>query len=529
MIVGTLAAVALLRRRSELEAWALAACPGVGLLLVAVNPYGQEGIFRAVLFGIPWLAILASDLFAARTRGSSIALLVVCVCLVSTFLISSFGLDGATVIRKSDLAAVRAFEAQGGRGPTSPHYLVLLQPGDQPTTPTEQGGRHFIWGLDRLELKLDKLDELPPAQRVRLLTDRVGTSPDCPGARPRSTRSGRSRERTTVAPTHCSPRPTPEPCVRPSPRPRTGLRRPPGKGPSSSDSSGGVRPGRLGEADRRDCRWLGRPRAGRRRSRRRGHPTTVRPGHRVRCPLGDPDRGRRAGHSLPHPVAGCLRLRRRSRGERRDAGDVRAVRPRSGARSAAPVRDRCRSARPAPSRIGQPRDLRSDGGRRRGELADVDGRDRLRTARSGPAGHRVGRPLCGDEHGPGASAEPGPVGRVLLREPGAVRGRRGDQPRPRQRRRGDRHDVRARAGAGPDPRAGPGPCLCAPEGSPSARRRDGAARLRLRGTPGSGGAERAGPERVGSPDHPVGAGSPPSRATRSPTTWARSRCCFSGC
>ena len=183
VIVGTLAAVALLRRRSDLEAWALAACPGVGLLLVAVNPYGQEGIFRAVLFGIPWLAILASDLFAARTRGSSIGLFVVCVCLASTFLISSFGLDGTNVIRTSDLAAVRAFEAQGGRDPTSPHYLVLLQPGDQPTTPPEKGGRHFIWGLDQLELKLDKLDVLPPAQRVRLLTDRVEAFTGLPGSR----------------------------------------------------------------------------------------------------------------------------------------------------------------------------------------------------------------------------------------------------------------------------------------------------------------------------------------------------------
>jgi len=40
-------------------AWAYGLSTSAGLALVLVNPYGNEGIFRACLFAIPWLAVLA--------------------------------------------------------------------------------------------------------------------------------------------------------------------------------------------------------------------------------------------------------------------------------------------------------------------------------------------------------------------------------------------------------------------------------------------------------------------------------------
>jgi hypothetical protein len=147
-VVGCLALVTLLRNRRRARAWALACCPAVGLILIAVQPYGQEGIFRAALFGIPWLAILAAPLLASPRPLPRAALAAVAVLLTPLFLVASFGLDAFTVIRPSDYAAARQFRALGGANPPEQYVLLTLSSGDVPTSPDAAGGHHPVWGLD---------------------------------------------------------------------------------------------------------------------------------------------------------------------------------------------------------------------------------------------------------------------------------------------------------------------------------------------------------------------------------------------
>jgi hypothetical protein len=146
LIVGLLALVTLIRYRRDLRCWALACCPGIGIILVATNPYGQEGIFRAALFGVPWLAILAGPLFVSGRRFVRVALLATSAVLCATFLVSSFGLDAVNVIRPGDLAAVRHYQTLGGPRPPYPYYLLRLTPGDQPTAPSVEGGTFAMFG-----------------------------------------------------------------------------------------------------------------------------------------------------------------------------------------------------------------------------------------------------------------------------------------------------------------------------------------------------------------------------------------------
>jgi hypothetical protein len=105
--------------------------PSVGLVLIAVNPYGQEGIFRAALFGIPWLAALAASCFPAHHRRASRAwFLAVCGVLTVTFLVASFALDAFTVTRPADVRALR-HAVEDSRGT---YIAVYLGAGDLPTT-----------------------------------------------------------------------------------------------------------------------------------------------------------------------------------------------------------------------------------------------------------------------------------------------------------------------------------------------------------------------------------------------------------
>jgi hypothetical protein len=180
LLLGLLAAVALWRQRRDASAWAMAFCPPVGLMIVAVNPYGQEGIFRTALFGIPWLALLASHLWRRPTVWSRALLGVTSLILASCFLVSSFGLDAFNVIRRGDLAAVRAFQADGGPRPPYPRYLLLLEPGDHPISPGEIGGSHLVWGRDRVDLPSAEANRLDTRREMQLLTRRLVDSTQQP-------------------------------------------------------------------------------------------------------------------------------------------------------------------------------------------------------------------------------------------------------------------------------------------------------------------------------------------------------------
>jgi hypothetical protein len=164
LLVGAVALVALLRGRRDLRTWALACCPGVGLVLVAVNPYGQEAIFRAALFGIPWLAALAARRFSPRRRRRTrLPLLAVLLALSATFLLSSSGLDALTVTRVADAHAVRyALADSGGR-----YDVVTIGTGDLPVTlrpGTRSVGR---WAVD---VQSPEALAMSPDDRVEWLT-----------------------------------------------------------------------------------------------------------------------------------------------------------------------------------------------------------------------------------------------------------------------------------------------------------------------------------------------------------------------
>jgi GT2 family glycosyltransferase len=108
LVVGALIGFA--RHRHEPWARAYLCSAGVGALLLLANPYGNEGIFRCSLFGIPWLALLA--VYAVERPSPLIrygAWSALSVGLLATFLVAAFGMDASGVMRHSDLDAWRSF------------------------------------------------------------------------------------------------------------------------------------------------------------------------------------------------------------------------------------------------------------------------------------------------------------------------------------------------------------------------------------------------------------------------------------
>jgi hypothetical protein len=113
--------------------WGFLICAGMGLIAITFNSYGNEGIFRAALFGIPWLAVLAMQAVPGNPPlWVSAAFGAVAVGLLGTFLIAMFGLDNVYVIRPADFEAYQAYEAQA---PAS-SFILDLSYGDLPDSVT---------------------------------------------------------------------------------------------------------------------------------------------------------------------------------------------------------------------------------------------------------------------------------------------------------------------------------------------------------------------------------------------------------
>jgi hypothetical protein len=96
-------------------AWAYALCPIVGISLIAINPYGNEGIFRATLFAIPWMAVLAMRMphpsrllppvFSHR-HVFPISIAVGLCGLLATFVFAAYSMDGTNVLPRGNVTVV---------------------------------------------------------------------------------------------------------------------------------------------------------------------------------------------------------------------------------------------------------------------------------------------------------------------------------------------------------------------------------------------------------------------------------------
>jgi hypothetical protein len=130
VILIVLALIGFVRYRRRPGSWALILSAGVGIVFIAINPYGDEGIFRAALFGIPWLVLLALA-SVRKPRWRRIAVAPLCCVMLACFLVAEFGLDQTNVVRRGDVTSLDAFVS---RAPPDSTRLEVGGEGDLPTT-----------------------------------------------------------------------------------------------------------------------------------------------------------------------------------------------------------------------------------------------------------------------------------------------------------------------------------------------------------------------------------------------------------
>ncbi|ADP78217.1 hypothetical protein FraEuI1c_0129 [Pseudofrankia inefficax] len=176
-LIGLIGGLAVLRNRRTGAVWAYACCPAVGLVVVAVNPYGNEGIFRAILFALPWLSVLAARMFTSKRRLlPRIPLLAVMATMTATFLVAAFGLDDINVVRWSDLNTLRYFQTVGySNSPANAYYVLQLGAGDLPASIPTRTNSHRPLKIEDLQDAQAANVDLPPATRMRILTSRLIT------------------------------------------------------------------------------------------------------------------------------------------------------------------------------------------------------------------------------------------------------------------------------------------------------------------------------------------------------------------
>jgi hypothetical protein len=145
VVIGLLALVVWARYRSRATLGLLAAAASPITLLAATN-YGQEGIFRVVLFSTPWLAILAVGApwtlqRFPRLRVAAVPLFAAALAIL-TF-VNVFGqtaLDWNRVMTRSESAATQKFER------TAPTGSLLLLTGTSNAVPASTTANYFDVG-----------------------------------------------------------------------------------------------------------------------------------------------------------------------------------------------------------------------------------------------------------------------------------------------------------------------------------------------------------------------------------------------
>jgi hypothetical protein len=129
LILVGLAIVGVARNHDRGAAWGFIVSAGVGLVFIAVNPYGNEGIFRATLFAIPWLTLIGlAAVRRAPMRWAGLGVLATV--LLGCYLVTTFSLDPGDVVRASD---VQALETYVREAPPGSYDLEIASTGDLPT------------------------------------------------------------------------------------------------------------------------------------------------------------------------------------------------------------------------------------------------------------------------------------------------------------------------------------------------------------------------------------------------------------
>ena len=135
------------------------------MLFFAVH-YGNEDIYRATLFALPWLALLAAHIAVEAKKVVNLALPTLLMVLTTAYVVGDMGFDDMYVARPSDIDAALYFERTapvgsaiisiGGYGGDEPHasgryplysYGSYLDAGLSPGTTANNAASVFTEGV----------------------------------------------------------------------------------------------------------------------------------------------------------------------------------------------------------------------------------------------------------------------------------------------------------------------------------------------------------------------------------------------
>ena len=179
------ATVVLARHLRVRRMWGYWISAGVGLVFILFNPYGNEGILRASLFAIPWLALMAGQVAVPRIargrRAVAVAIAGALVAMVALYVSASYTLDGALVLRRSDLDAVALFQKTA-----PPHSAILtVSPGAQYPSPPLFGSAVTVVQWPKVETgHLARQRGLPSRRELDRVTAAFKRVAHASGARP---------------------------------------------------------------------------------------------------------------------------------------------------------------------------------------------------------------------------------------------------------------------------------------------------------------------------------------------------------
>ena len=136
VLVGLIAVVGSLLRVRNRVTLSMCAATMVGFALIVVSPYGQEGIYRASLFALPWLILLGLPawhrLATVGNRLAHVVLVGVLGLLSGLYLTSSAGFDASNVVRRADVAAYDYVVHEARTHPGQSYIVIQLLLGDGP-------------------------------------------------------------------------------------------------------------------------------------------------------------------------------------------------------------------------------------------------------------------------------------------------------------------------------------------------------------------------------------------------------------